>query len=137
MPKKDDPSKPLTVLGKRKSKKLTEVSMAKVQKIKEGGKQTHLRASGTRKNYVGYIQRGRDWMASHFLDPTLSATGGPAGLDQTSDDDEIYNDPDFKQALEGRPTQYSDKALALWISYKCFYENLGISTCDGAYSAYK
>ena len=75
-------------------------------------------------------------MASHFADPVNGTM--EFGCSSTEpDEDGIYNEPDFKCALDGVPTRYSDKALALWISYKCFYENLGLSTCDGVYSAFK
>jgi hypothetical protein len=128
----------------KKAKTSQKVSMAHVHKIKENGKQKHLRAAETRKNYGGHLRRGRDWMAKHFAEPDQDTsedtmrsgfTGAEPELPNTEDG--IYNEPDFKHALDGAPTQYSDRALALLISYKCFYENLGLSTCDGIYSAFK
>jgi hypothetical protein len=96
--------------------------MSKVQEIKENRKHKHLRAAETRKNYGGHIRRGREWMASHFAEPDeAEATDSSPGLEDGKDDDEsIYSDPEFRQALDGRPNQYLDKALALFISYKCF-----------------
>jgi len=111
--------------------------MSKVQRIKESGKQNHLRAAETRKNYHGHVRRGQEWMASHFAEPVQDTTMYPGCSDSADREDGIYNEPDFKTALDGTPTQYSDKALALLISYKCFYENLGMSTCHGVYSAFK
>jgi len=35
------------------------------------------------------------------------------------------------------PNHCSDKALALFISWKCFHQNCGKSTSDGIYSAFK
>ena len=76
-------------------------------------------------------------MASHFAEPVQDTTMYLGCSDSADREDGIYNEPDFKTALDGTPTQYSDKALALLISYKCFYENLGMSTCHGVYSAFK
>ena len=56
---------------------------------------------------------------------------------EDADDDLFYDKPEFKSALDGLPNEYSGKALALYISYKCFYQNLTQSTADGIYSAFK
>lgn len=135
MPKRTDPTKPSKGLGKKKTPTKS-VSMSKMQKIKEDGKKAHLRSSRTRKSYSGYIARGQEWMASHFSD-SATPPAGLEGIPEVELDEGIYNEPEFRVALDGRPTKYSDKALALWIAYKCFFENLGIGTCDGAYSAFK
>ena len=80
-------------------------------------------------------------MANHFAEPVQDTFDDAVkfgfGSTEPDTDDGIYNEPDFKKALAGTPTQYSDKALALLISYKCFYENHGLSTCNRIYSAFK
>ncbi|KAG2029737.1 hypothetical protein BDR03DRAFT_987558 [Suillus americanus] len=80
-----------------------------IDKIKERAKQQHKHASSTRKNYNSYIDRGQKWL----------------------------KDPTFRDALKQIPNQHSDKALALFISYKCFHENNGQSTCDGIHAVFK
>jgi hypothetical protein len=140
MAKKKGSTKQPRVSGK-KTRARQEVSMSNVHKIKENSKQKHLRAAQTRQNYTGHVRRGREWMTSHFAeaveDTFDDTTKSRFSSGQADAEDSIYNEPDFKQALDGTPTKYSDKALALLISYKCFYENLGLSTCDGIYSAFK
>jgi hypothetical protein len=77
-------------------------------------------------------------MASHFAEPFQDRSYGMEFASSFKpDEDPTYDEPNFKQALDGTPTSYSDKALALLIFYKCFYESNGISTCDGIYSAFK
>lgn len=50
---------------------------------------------------------------------------------------DAYEDPAFGEALETTPNKHSDKALALLISYKCFHEDCGMSTCEGLSAAFK
>ncbi|KIK36351.1 hypothetical protein CY34DRAFT_26368 [Suillus luteus UH-Slu-Lm8-n1] len=50
---------------------------------------------------------------------------------------DAYEDPAFGEALEKTPNKHSDKALALLISYKCFHEDCGMSTCEGLSAAFK
>ncbi|KAG1789049.1 uncharacterized protein HD556DRAFT_1311616 [Suillus plorans] len=100
-----------------------------IDKIKERAKQQHKHANSTRKNYGSYVDRGQKWLKVH-----ASATG--CG-DEESHNDDAYEDATFRDALEQIPNQHSDKALALFISYKYFHENNGQSTCDGIYAAFK
>lgn len=100
-----------------------------IDRIKERAKQQHKHANSTRKNYGSYVDRGQKWLKVH-----ASATG--CG-DEESRNDDAYEDPTFRDALEQIPNQHSDKALALFISYKCFHENNGQSACDGIYAAFK
>jgi len=51
--------------------------------------------------------------------------------------DEIYEDPEFWHAFDPIPNHCSDKALALFISWKCFHQNCGKSMSDGIYLAFK
>ncbi|KIK11356.1 hypothetical protein PISMIDRAFT_74908, partial [Pisolithus microcarpus 441] len=50
---------------------------------------------------------------------------------------EVYGDPDFKNAFERMPNQCSDKALALYLSWRGFQENCSQSTIDGIRAAFK
>ncbi|KAG1845207.1 hypothetical protein F4604DRAFT_1937121 [Suillus subluteus] len=100
-----------------------------IDKIKERAKQQHKHASSTRKNYNSYIDRGQKWLKVH-----ASATGC---RDKESHNGDAYEDLTFRDALKEIPNQHSDKVLALFISYKCFHENNGQSTCDGIHAAFK
>ncbi|KAG0703100.1 hypothetical protein DFH29DRAFT_998728 [Suillus ampliporus] len=100
-----------------------------INKIKERAKQQHKHASSMWKNYSSYVDRGQKWLKVH-----ASATSCE---DEETHDGDAYEDPTFRDALEEIPNQHSDKALALFISYKCFHENNGQSTCDGIHAAFK
>ncbi|KAG1840392.1 hypothetical protein F4604DRAFT_1598900 [Suillus subluteus] len=100
-----------------------------IDKIKERAKQQHKHTNSTRKNYGSYIDRGQKWLKVH-----ASTTGCQ---DEESHSGNAYEDPTFRDALDKIPNQHSDKALALFISYKCFHENNGQSTCDGIHAAFK
>ncbi|KIO12167.1 hypothetical protein M404DRAFT_125937 [Pisolithus tinctorius Marx 270] len=50
---------------------------------------------------------------------------------------EVYGDPDFKNAFERMPNQCSDKALALYLSWKGFQEDCSQSTIDSVQAAFK
>ncbi|KAG0691470.1 hypothetical protein DFH29DRAFT_884343, partial [Suillus ampliporus] len=111
-----------------------------IDKVKERAKQQH---TNTRRrhgrNYNGYVERGQMWLRAHF-----SATMDMKATREASVDSETvsisanaYKDPKFRDALERVPNQHSDKALALLISFKCFHENCGQSTCNRTYSAFK
>ncbi|KAG1883365.1 hypothetical protein F4604DRAFT_1920566 [Suillus subluteus] len=99
-----------------------------IDKIKERAKQQHKHASSAWKNYNSYIDRGQKWLKVH-----ASATGY---RDEESHNGDAYEDPTFRDALKEIPNQHSDKALTLFISYKCFHENNGQSTCDGIHAAF-
>ncbi|KAG1729153.1 hypothetical protein EDB19DRAFT_1832529 [Suillus lakei] len=57
----------------------------------------------------------RKWLKLH------TSTAG-CGDEETQDGD-AYKDPMFRDALEETPNQHSDKALTLFILFKCFHEN--------------
>ena len=105
-----------------------------IDKIKERAKQQHKHANSTQKNYSAYVDRGQKWLKMHA---SAAGCGNEASQDQETLDGDAYEDPTFRDALEETPNQHSDKALALFISYKCFHENNGQSTCDGIHAAFK
>lgn len=119
-----------------------ETTLPYLCKIKEAGKLAHKHAKKTRNSYNGYVARGIKWLEGHFAPDLTEAPGtvtmesrGAGGLGSTSD--EPYEDPEFKHAFNHIPNRCSDKALALFISWKCFHQNCGKSTSDGIYSAFK
>jgi hypothetical protein len=100
-----------------------------IDKIKERVKQQHKHVNSTRKNYGSYVGRGQKWLKAH-----ASATGC---RDEETHDNNAYEDPTFRDTLEETPNRHSDKALALFISYKCFHEDNGQSTCDRIHAAFE
>lgn len=123
-----------------------------IRSLQDQEKTTHGRAANTSKKYAGYVKTGRQWLDGHFngfseanpsqpganLDtgnPPTEPENGPGGAHSTNDT--VYDHPEFKNSFSAIPNQFSDKALALFISYKCFHENLGQSTAEGAHAAFK
>ncbi|KAI5982051.1 hypothetical protein EDD15DRAFT_2181820 [Pisolithus albus] len=107
-------------------------SLHVVHQIKEAGKQTHLRAAKTRETYSRHVRQARSWLQGHF-----PLEGAPQILAHTEHESEIYSDPGFKNAFERVPNQCSDKALALYLSWRGFQENCSQSTVDGVRAAFK
>ncbi|KAI6035401.1 hypothetical protein F5J12DRAFT_924235 [Pisolithus orientalis] len=101
-------------------------------RIKEAGKETHLRAAKTRAAYSGHVHRARSWLQSHFPEE-----GTPPTPNHTGEDSEIYSDPNFKNVFERMPNRCSDKALALYLSWRGFQENSSQSTIDGVRAGFK
>ncbi|KAG0705255.1 hypothetical protein DFH29DRAFT_997044 [Suillus ampliporus] len=110
-----------------------------INKVKERAKQQHKHAKKTRENYNGYVERGQTWLRAHFSAAMDTKATREASVDSetVSISADAYEDPKFRDALERVPNQHSDKALALLISFKCFHENCGQSTCNRTYSAFK
>ncbi|KAG1893196.1 uncharacterized protein F5891DRAFT_1196726 [Suillus fuscotomentosus] len=114
-----------------------------INQIKEQAKHKHKHAQATRKSYDGYVARGQTWLKTHFSN--TPDTSGSTAKEQDSESSEslmvavgdAYEDPAFREALEKTPNRHSDKALALLISYKCFHEDCGMSTCEGLSAAFK
>jgi hypothetical protein len=129
---------------KTKSKKVTKPAAASspslpmLEHLQNSGKKANLNSRGTRRSYDGYVKRGRQWLAGHFSENKNS--GIPKGVDK--DDlpplqNDIYEDPEFKNAFNERPNKYSHQALALFISYKCFHQNLKKGTGTSIHAAFK
>ena len=108
---------------------VSEPSLAALQQLQESGKKANLHSRQTRRNYAGYVKRGRDWLAGHFSGEDSSSV--PKGVDKQELSpllNDVYQDPDFKNAFNERPNRYTHQALALFISYKCFHQNLKAGT---------
>jgi len=128
-----------TSKGKKKRLAITgEATLPAIQKAKEAGKKKHQNASNTTEKYAGHVKRGLEWLAGHFK-PTKDseATQGDTSAHVEQDKESVYDDLAFKKAFDPKPNVHSDKALALYLSYKCFHQNLGQATAEGTYSAFK
>ncbi|KAG2351498.1 hypothetical protein BDR07DRAFT_1501225 [Suillus spraguei] len=133
--------------GRKKRSAVEKMGLADVQRYKEQGVKTHLQASNMRTNYAGHVHRGREWLASHFESSTVSETQGDEIIEHSlvplvttaeiHADNDVYEDPAFKDAFENIPNRCSDKALALYMSLKGFHENLSKTTIESICSAFK
>ncbi|KAI5987257.1 hypothetical protein EDD15DRAFT_2372705 [Pisolithus albus] len=108
------------------------LSLQAVHQIKEAGKQTHLRATKTRETYSRHVRQAWSWLQGHF-----PPEGTPQVPARVEDESEVYTDPGFKDAFERMPNQCSDRALALYLSWRGFQENCSQSTVDGIRAAFK
>ncbi|KAL4074551.1 hypothetical protein V8B97DRAFT_2022770 [Scleroderma yunnanense] len=99
-----------------------------VHHIKKVGKQAHLQAEKTQKAYEGHIHQRCEWLQSH----TDSSSTTPTRIVE-----DIYNNPVFKDAFEKLPNHCSDKALALYLSWRGFHENQSQNTVEGVDVAFK
>jgi hypothetical protein len=115
-----------------------DLSLPALQQLQDSGKRANLNSGQTRWNYGGHVRRGREWLASHFSGQSNSEI--PMGLDKDQLSllpDDMYQDPEFKEAFNERPNRYTNQALALFISYKCFHQNLKLGTGTGIHAAFK
>lgn len=117
------------------------LSLPALRTLRESGKRANLNSRGTQTNYGGQIARGREWLESHFAGEVDSSTL-PEGIDDRISNlepnpDDIYADPEFKEAFAGRPNKHSHQALSLFISFKCFHENLKKTTGEQIHAAFK
>jgi hypothetical protein len=139
---KDQKSKIGTPLTRsRKTTKVIsapDLSLPALQRLQDSGKRANLNSGQTRRNYGGHVRRGQQWLASHFSGE--SNAGVPKGLNKDKLSplpDDMYQDPEFKEAFNERPNRYTNQALALFISYKCFHQNLKSGTGTGIHAAFK
>jgi hypothetical protein len=110
---------------KKRSALIGDATLPAMQKAKEAGKKRHQNAANTTEKYAGHVKRGLEWLAGHF-EPKESATEEEdTTLTAHVEGGCVYDDPDFKKAFDPKPNAHSDKALALYLSYKCFHQNLG------------
>ncbi|KAG1848956.1 hypothetical protein DFJ58DRAFT_729716 [Suillus subalutaceus] len=89
----------------------------------------------------------REWLASHFEGSTVSETWRDDIFERSlvpllttaeiHADNDVYEDPAFKDAFETIPNRCSDTALALYMSLKGFHENLSKTTVKSIRSAFK
>jgi hypothetical protein len=123
----------------KNKKAVPDLSLPALQQLQDSGKKANLNSGQTRRSYAGYVKRGREWLASHFSRGDTSS-GIPKGVnkdDLPSLHDDMYQDPEFRVAFNERPNKYSHHALALFISYKCFHQNLKSGTGTGIHAAFK
>ena len=140
------PRKPWTRKGATTSSLANEgTSLLYLHKIKEAAKLAHKHAKKTWNNFNGYVAWGIKWLEGHSAPNDLTA--GP-GIESGSikefpsqfkgvASDEMYENPEFRHAFNSILNHCSNKALTLFISWKCFHQNCGKSTLDGIYSAFK
>ncbi len=117
--------------GKKTKKKVTLVvkpTVQDLQNIKKANHDEHGQPKTTKKNYKGYIKRGKEFLA--LLVERRKAEGD--SMDSDGLDTEILG----KAFDDNQPNKYSVIALELYLTEKCFNEGHGRSTANGIHSAW-
>ncbi|KAF9242145.1 hypothetical protein BU15DRAFT_44465 [Melanogaster broomeanus] len=116
-------------------------SLKVIERLKEAGKEAHLKANNTRRCYTGHVKRGREWLSDYFSgndrDADSDEEGSATAPNHPHAEEDPYSDPAFPHAFDSIPNKCSDKALALFLTYKGFHQNLGKGTFEGIRAAFK
>ncbi|KAF8808846.1 hypothetical protein BYT27DRAFT_7210506 [Phlegmacium glaucopus] len=120
--------------GGRKSKQ-PPPSYLSVKKTAANGKKTHGKAQNTTINYDGHIRRGKEFLAAYSRDDQLSEVRGESDSAANTDSDTPM-DPEFPYAFTGPPAKCTPFALSTFLAYKCFTENVGVSTASQVHAAF-
>ena len=57
-------------------------------------------------------------------------------MDIGEGDSDVTMDPEFPTAFTGRPVKCTPVVIAMFMAYKCFTEDLGISTANAIHAAF-
>lgn len=122
-------------------------SVAHLQKITAESKRKFLRAKKTTDSYEGYTKRFKEWweeMLAKDVDAEemwrSRSNEGVVGEDEEKEidhEDNMMKDPDFRDALKGRPTKHTPQVISMYIAFKCLEEDKGQSTAEGIHAALK
>ncbi|KAF8126598.1 hypothetical protein EV363DRAFT_1525718 [Boletus edulis] len=113
-------------------------SLKFIEQLKETGKEVHLKAASTRRSYAGHIKRGRAWLTEYSRNESSTRELLPwTTPDHVVSKDDPYTNPTFVHAFDRVPNEFSDAALALFLTYKGFHECLGRNTVEGVRAAFK
>ncbi|KAF8801213.1 hypothetical protein BYT27DRAFT_7226962 [Phlegmacium glaucopus] len=110
-------------------------SYLSVKKTAANGKKTHGKAQNTTINYDGHIRRGKEFLAAYSRDDQLSEVRGESDSAANTDSDTPM-DPEFPYAFTGPPAKCTPFALSTFLAYKCFTENVGVSTASQVHAAF-
>lgn len=142
-------SKP-SASGKGAEKVSKKHTLTSLQNLQDASKKKHAKADATTKKYSEYVARGRKWLLGYFERPEAvpdnpNATDWESNIDTEPQppgfradlSEDIQDQAGFQRAFDDIPNAHSPKALALFLSFKIFHENLGEGTSNGIYSAFK
>lgn len=110
--------KPATTVRDQGAVKLDSLAQAEKQAV-----QNFKHAKNTRDSYKSAIACARSWLQ--------------VACRESPDDQTIRDNPDFVAAFDGSPKACSGKALAMYITFKCFEKQLSRSTGTTAHAALK
>jgi len=155
-PHSKNKSKPSKKPTKKVSLKQT---YASIQKTAMNAKKKHGKAESTTNSYDGHVCRGMEWLAmfaqeeqEHVEERWQAEEGENLSIDEDNEDNEditeigqakeegeeldITMDPKFPTAFTGPPVKCTPIAIAMFMAYKCFTEDLGVSTANAIHAAF-
>lgn len=108
-------------------------SLKVIEKLKETGKETHLKAMNMKKCYAGHVKHGCEWLAEFFQDETSSDSKKLPWLpsEHIVGMDDPFTNPAFAHAFDRVPNEFSNQVLSLFLTYKGFHQNLQRMTVEG------
>ncbi|RXW20913.1 hypothetical protein EST38_g4935 [Candolleomyces aberdarensis] len=123
----------------------------------------HGKAPATRESYTGHVEQAQQFIQTLAMDEeemastwekhkerlgydqeeddgnvTTGAATSSSSKEEDSDNDDTaadYMDPELPKSLDGAPIKSTPFAVALFMSHKCFGEDLGISPTHGIHAA--
>jgi len=136
-----------------------------IQKTAATAKKKHGKAESTTNGYEGHVRRGMEWLASfaqeeqdHVEECWQAENGeklcsddeddmddGEMEAEEERNDDEekkeeegedMTMDPAFLTAFTGHPMKCTPVAIAMFMAYKWFTEDLGVSTAHSIHAAF-
>ena len=118
-------------------------------------KKKHGKAESTTNGYDGHVRRGMEWLATFAQEEQecveerwQAEEGEKLSVDEDDEEDKEDNmdigegdsdvtmDPEFPTAFTGPPVKCTPVAIAMFMAYKCFMEDLGISTANAIHAAF-
>ena len=145
-------SKPSKKSTKKVSPKQT---YASIQKTATNAKKKHGKAESTTNGYDGHVRRGMEWLATFAQEEQerveeqwQAEEGEKLSVDEDDEEDkeditdigeggsDVTMDPEFPTAFTGPPVECTPVAIAMFMAYKCFTEDLGISTANAIHAAF-
>ena len=149
-------SKPSKKSTKKASPKQT---YASIQKMATNAKKKHGKSESTTNGYDGHVHRGIEWLATFAQEEQerveewwQAEEGEKLSIDEEDEDDDditkigqakeegeesdIMMDPEFLTAFTGPPMKCTSVTIAMFMAYKCFTEDLGISTANAIHAAF-
>lgn len=142
-------------------KVLPKQTYASIQKTATNAKKKHGKAESTTNGYDGHVRRGMEWLATFAQEEQerveerwQAEEGEKLSVDEEDEDDEditeigeakdkekgedadVTMDPEFPTAFTGPPVKCTPVAIAMFMAYKCFTEDLGVSTANAIHAAF-
>ena len=118
-------------------------------------KKKHGKAESTTNGYDGHVHRGMEWLATFAQEEQecveewwQAEEGEKLSVDEDNEeakednmdigegDSDVTMDLEFPTAFTGPPVKCMPVAIAMFMAYKCFTEDLSISTANAIHAAF-